>query len=543
MELTKILLENGQEITSGQQGNGVASMSLTRAVNSGQDLTVGSVCAAMAEIELLTDGTCPIQEGSVFSLYQGKEKVGVFTAQKPRIVSTHRVKITAYDNVAKLDQDLTEQLETILSQNVTLRDLAETVCRECGADLSADAFPNEDLPVKPFTGKGITGRRILSWIAQAAGRFCTADPEGLVQFGWYQPNLSKTIGPNQSNRITPRLEGDRLILEGLEGHLQGEDLCLLATVEYEDGNITFLDNEQCFYYQGSLQLEDYQVMPIARVQIRQNSEDVGTIYPDIPQGETYVIEGNPLLTAENPQEVLAVAQMLYHQLKEITYTPCTVTLPADAGVAVGDILPLTTKNGTTVTVYLMESCKSGQRIKFHCYGEPSRDPVHRTNQYTLEALSGKVLQLQTDVEGLQVKHQDAAGNVASLTLTLNGMESQVSAQTMEMNGVKESLSMLQQDSSSLQLQLQTITQSGVDKVVTSTGYSFSEDGLRISRSGLEMENLLDHTGMQVVRNGQVILQADNRGVKARDVQVENYLIIGSHARFEDYADGTACFYI
>ena len=46
----------------------------------------------------------------------------------------------------------------------------------------------------------------------------------------------------------------------------------------------------------------------------------------------------------------------------------------------------------------------------------------------------------------------------------------------------------------------------------------------------------------------VMLQANADGVIATDVTVRNYLIIGTHARFEDYSNGsdnarTACFFI
>ena len=50
--------------------------------------------------------------------------------------------------------------------------------------------------------------------------------------------------------------------------------------------------------------------------------------------------------------------------------------------------------------------------------------------------------------------------------------------------------------------------------------------------------------MYVRRNGEVVLQANNQGVRGRDVTVENYLIVGENARFEDYGGNrTACFYI
>ena len=81
-------------------------------------------------------------------------------------------------------------------------------------------------------------------------------------------------------------------------------------------------------------------------------------------------------------------------------------------------------------------------------------------------------------------------------------------------------------------------------MTTATGYTFDDKGLQISRTDSDMENLLDHTGMYVRRNGEVVLQANNQGVRGRDVTVENYLIVGENARFEDYGGNrTACFYI
>jgi hypothetical protein len=59
-----------------------------------------------------------------------------------------------------------------------------------------------------------------------------------------------------------------------------------------------------------------------------------------------------------------------------------------------------------------------------------------------------------------------------------------------------------------------------------------------------MENRLDEKGMYVLRGGETMLKADADGVIATDVSVRNYLVVGEHARLEDYGQGrTACFYI
>ena len=85
---------------------------------------------------------------------------------------------------------------------------------------------------------------------------------------------------------------------------------------------------------------------------------------------------------------------------------------------------------------------------------------------------------------------------------------------------------------------------GINSITTATGYKFDKDGLRISKSGEEMENLLDNTGMYVNRGADNILTANNEGVNAINLSARQYLIVGTNSRFEDYDfNRTACFYI
>ena len=179
---------------------------------------------------------------------------------------------------------------------------------------------------------------------------------------------------------------------------------------------------------------------------------------------------------------------------------------------------------------------TGNLMKLSCQGSGARDISPA--EHTVKAMAGRVLRLQTDLEGIRAEHADTKGNLASLELSLQGIKSQVSV----MESMGQAVSRLQQDGEKLALELERTRQEGASRVVTSTGYTFSESGLRIQKSGMEMENLLDHTGMTVRRGGRVILQADHQGVTAPDVTVGNFLAV-AHARFEPYETGTACFYV
>ena len=92
------------------------------------------------------------------------------------------------------------------------------------------------------------------------------------------------------------------------------------------------------------------------------------------------------------------------------------------------------------------------------------------------------------------------------------------------------------------------TTHAVGKVRTSSGYTFDDTGLTISKAGEEITNLLDYSGMYVKRSDEDILTANNEGVNAINLTARQYLTIGKNSRFEDYSNGsdtkrTACFFI
>ena len=159
--------------------------------------------------------------------------------------------------------------------------------------------------------------------------------------------------------------------------------------------------------------------------------------------------------------------------------------------------------------------------------------------------NGETFYLDLDTGILRMRAlNDLSGQYASIESDVEGISSSVSQQVADINGVKGEISTLKQTADNFSIEIQGIIDNGVDKVTTKTGYTFNEDGLKITKSGQEMENLLDNTGMYVTRAGETILQANNAGVIATDVTVRNYLIVGTHARFEDYgSERTACFYI
>lgn len=494
-----LVLPDGSRIKSGPTENpAILKLSLTQSVNSQKELTLGSVCSQMLEATLYAPNGLNMEAGQWVELWERDEKLaGRFLLEKP-VRKGASYQLTAYDAISLLDRDLTGWLASLTGWPYTLSEFTALVFTQCGLSFQTDEIPNGSFLIQKFAARQVTGRQLISWAAECAGRFCRIGAHGNPEFAWYTQGI--TVAPGRES----------------------------------------------FYYQGSLSREDYTVLPITGVQIRREARDVGTCYPQTQTGEnTYIVEGNPFLCALDADTLVPVARTLYEQLQPVSYTPCSLTVPAALGIEAGEILAVQAGE-EVLQVYVMKRVRKGGRDTLSCTGSPRRGTANARNQATMQALAGKVLHLQTDVDGIQAENRDAAGKLAKLAMDIDGISAQVSCQEETLDAVKSSVTNVEQSAKHIRLSVEGILQDGVSKVVTRKNYTFDDKGLNISGTS-GMENRLDETGMEVTRNGSVLLKATSEGVVAADVQVNNYLIIGGHARLEDYTDGwgkrTACFYL
>lgn len=560
---TIIELPDGTELSSGADTyNAISGITVTQYVNAGEELTLGSCCANMIEVKLWTPGgALSVNAGEELTVYRETEdgtryKVGIFLAEKPEHPTPNTMTITAYDRVSLLDKDLTRWLAALEGWPYSLQELAERVCARCGLTLKREELPNGDYSVARFSGEGITGRQLMQWIGQVAGRFCRATADGQLEFAWYTPLTTHDIGITPYGGSVLHWEEGVLTVTDRKMTVTDDgagnvalDSPLLTVTDDGNGNAVIAlaeDRKTVMYYQNGLSFEDYTVAAIEKVQLRQNEEDVGTVYPDgIEEAvNTYIITGNPLLTATDAAALLPIAQSLYGLLQGVTYTPCKVSVPANMHICPGHTVQIADRNGKTITAYIMKKTQKGQRDTLECTGSVSRDSTTATNNRGYQALSGKVLNLRTDVDGLKAENKDSSGKLSRLEMDIDGIRGSVEMQTKTTQGIVRQLTGLEQTAGGLTLSVEKIRDDGVTKIKTGMGYTFDDNGLQIAREGQQMKNLLDNTGMYVTRSGQTILQANDKGVVAADVTVRNYLIMGSHARFEDYGAGrTACFWL
>ena len=100
-------------------------------------------------------------------------------------------------------------------------------------------------------------------------------------------------------------------------------------------------------------------------------------------------------------------------------------------------------------------------------------------------------------------------------------------------------------SEDLTIEINKVVEAGANRVETTTGFKFDDDGLNISKTGSEMNTTITEDGMTIEsQNKGEVLTANSEGVQAIDLHATTYLIIGNNSRFEDYGTNrTGCFWI
>lgn len=392
-----LTLPSGTELKGGSPGSAVKSLTLHTAVNAGQEFTIGSAFSDYIEAEIWADpgGSLQITAGDALTYYRqddagNRTKVGVFYAEKPTRTKRNSYKVTAYDTMSKLDADFSGWLHANQAQfPKTIWQLVQLACQRAGVALASSSLPiNGSYSVQAFYADDLTCRQIISWAAEAAGCYAHMNADGKLQFLTYTDKRSTV-------KITP------------------------------DGA-----SNSTAYYADSLSYEDYTVKAIEKVQIRQSDSDVGVIYPDSTTAtNTYAVQGNLLLTTGTEANLKSVVQNLYNVLKNVTYTPCKVAVPSSSGLACGQIVHVKDARGREFDTYLMSATISSGKASFESVGSASRESSSAVNSQSYKNLTGKMLEIKTSVDGLEVKASDLTGKYADLKATVDGLSSEMKKDT------------------------------------------------------------------------------------------------------------------
>ena len=386
-----LVLDDGTEIAAGTVGqNAILSLICTETVSKTTDLCPGAACSNKLEITIWVEpGTdLPITSGTRLTHYREtsghRTLAGTYWAVKPTSQTRNTYKVYAYDAVSRLDSVQSTWLRSIQDQfPMTLWKFAGLVAQRCGVTIANSSLPrNGTYLVQAFYADNLTGRQLLAWVAEASCTFLRATADGKIELAWYTDYTSQSIGP---------------------------------TVYIRDG----------------LSHDKFQTAPVVKVQIRQSDDDVGVLYPSDESGSNaLVIQGNLLLTSATAEALKPVAQAIFETMQGVTYTPLKVTVPADFPLpAPGNIVSVTDARGNVLSSYIMTRKISGQQVTLESTGNATRDGTAAVNEQSYKNLTGKMLEIKTSVDGLEVKASDLTGKYTDLKATVDGLSSEVKKDT------------------------------------------------------------------------------------------------------------------
>lgn len=602
-ENAEITLADGAVLDLGEHDFSVSNNSISDGAGA-SSLPLGVAISRGIQIELMNDDGhlsgydffgAMIRLYLTFQLSETVERIemGTFTVTTPETYG-ETVIVTANDAMYKADKPFQTTLTFPVSAQVLLRDICDT----CDIPLWSTTFDNGTFLVASAPSNDLTFRQVIGYIAMIAGGNARINRSGYLEIIPYsfdfvtKPYHSlvnwKTlkVGTNditvtgiQTTREveTQDSEGNvsretEIVLNGAEGYVLSVENPL--AVGSEEDLLAYLAT--IFMGMTFRQFEgDHIAYPLAEfMDLAEVTDRKGNTYWSIITDVDFTFFG--LTTLKNSAEsglrnestysapankaIIAARKLVAQEssARETAIRQLNETLANARGMFT---TPVEQPDGSTIT-YLhdkptLEESQNVMKITSDAIGLSTDGG--ETYPYGF-AVDGETVMRIIQAEGIQAEWvkienktvteviSESQQSINTLEVNVDGITGKVEQQTNDISGMQERLTEVQQTADGVSIRVQDIIDNGVAKVKTSMGYTFGDDGMRVAKEGGEMENLLDDTGMYVTRGAETMLQANKDGVIATDVSVRNYLIIGSHARFEDYSDGTdtartACFYI
>lgn len=279
-------------------------------------------------------------------------------------------------------------------------------------------------------------------------------------------------------------------------------------------------------------------------------------------GSTQFIRNNPFW--DNREDRAALLDNALAAVGGLTLNQFECDWHGNYLLEIGDKIALITKDGSQTISYVLDDTIEynggiSEKTKWSYEDNENENDINSAPSNLGDSIKqtyAKVDKVNKEIEIVASQADENTDAIAALRINVNSINATVQNQQQQIN---ESVDSLNSDIDSLTTEIasarlesqqavlefrQEIEQDGIDKVTTSTGFTFNEEGMTVEKSGREMKTTITEDGMTVYRSGESVLQANNEGVKAKNLHANTYLIIGNNSRFEDYKyDRTGCFWI
>lgn len=250
------------------------------------------------------------------------------------------------------------------------------------------------------------------------------------------------------------------------------------------------------------------------------------------EGAAQYVRDNPFWTLRDDIDTLvnnALAAM-----NGLTIVPFDCTWRGNPCLEIGDKIALTAKDDSIFNTFVLNDSLTfdgglKQKTQWSYENELETD----NNPSSLGSVLKKTF-AQVDKVNAQIRL--VAAETSQLRLDAEGIKASVTDLNSQIS--------TKMDANEVSLVIDKQLANGVSKVSTSTGFTFDNNGLKITKSNSEINTIITEDGMTIYKNDTEMLAANNQGVKAEDLHATTYLIVGNNSRFEDYeSNRTGCFFI
>ncbi len=250
-------------------------------------------------------------------------------------------------------------------------------------------------------GESLSGRDIITAICEINGCFGHIGRDGKFHYIYLRQDI---MGIYPANFLFPDRVPDEwnYLPQAKTGHLYPQDPKGAAI------------NKN--YYIPPPKCDDYMVRTIEKVQIRQEENDIGGMYPteELDNPNTYVIENNFLVYGKGTEELSEIAHNIYSKIKDIIYRPFDVDCKGNLCFEVGDAIRMPTKYRIIDTYILQRTLKGIQAL---------RDAYSSTG---VERYSEQVNGIQRSIRQLKGKANILTRNVEETRQELHDTEKKLS---------------------------------------------------------------------------------------------------------------------
>lgn len=384
------------------------SMKITESICENEELTFGDCNASefsivLAEIsEDLTEKTF-----SVTQILNGDPKMslplGTYTVKSCKRQSDRRFKeITAYDDMIKLDKDVTVWYN---SRNwpISLKDLRESLLVFCNISYESQNLPNDSIMVnKTLRPSSMNGRDVMKRICELNGGF-----GHITRQNKFKVITLAGLGLYPSETLYP-----------------SEDLFPAESGEIIDGSSSGAA------YRPESTYEDYICRAIDQLRIRTGEDDTGVVVNNGTSGTNeYIMQGNFLISDKSAAELTEIAEALFLVIKNKYYRPHNMVITGLPYLEVGDSVLINTKDDVIESFIFSRTLSGIQALKDSI---SATGYEYRQNKIGLDVQISQLEQttsdVQNDIEEIEEFNGQTTINLKKLE---NGILAEVARATAE----------------------------------------------------------------------------------------------------------------